>query len=91
MKFDLQAQVLVGEHGMLPVAEPDEGARKLAMLIEGESEGLGRSKAARKHGSPGNVMRNCWTPIGNRVPPRCVASRQRQSETIAAPTNSYGK
>lgn len=50
MKFDLQAQLLVGEHGMLPVAEPDEVTRKLAMLIEGECEGLGRSKAARKHG-----------------------------------------
>jgi transposase len=50
MQFDHQAQQLVGEYGMLPVAEQDEVTRKLAMLIEGECEGLGRSEAARKYG-----------------------------------------
>lgn len=50
MEFDLERLRLVGEHGMLPVAEPDEVTRKLAMLIEGECEGLGRSEAAQKHG-----------------------------------------
>jgi transposase len=50
MQFDLQARQLVGEHGRLLVAEQDEVTRKLAMLIEGECEGLGRSKAAQKYG-----------------------------------------
>ena len=50
MQLDLQTHHVVGEHGMLPVAERDEVTRKLAMLIEGECEGLGRSKAARKYG-----------------------------------------
>ena len=50
MQFDHQTQQLVGEYGMLPVAEQDEVARKFAMLIEGECEGLGRSEAARKYG-----------------------------------------
>ena len=50
MQLDLQSLQVVGEHGVLPVAKQDEVTRKLAMLIEGECEGLGRSKAARKYG-----------------------------------------
>jgi hypothetical protein len=50
MHLDLQSQLLVGEHGSLTVAENDEITRKLAMLIEGECEGLGPSKAAQKFG-----------------------------------------
>jgi hypothetical protein len=50
MQFDLNAQQLVGDYGMLPVDDQDEITRKLAMLIEGECEGLGRSEAARKYG-----------------------------------------
>ena len=50
MEFDDQARQLVGEHGMLPVAEQDEVTRKLAMLIEGECEGLGRTRASQKYG-----------------------------------------
>ena len=50
MQFDHQAQQLVGEHGRLSVAEQDEVTKKLAMLIEGECEGLGRTEAARKYG-----------------------------------------
>ena len=50
MQLDLQTRQLVGEYGMLPVAEQDEVTRKLAMLIEGECEGLGRTEAARKYG-----------------------------------------
>ena len=50
MEFDDQARQLVGEHGMLPVAEQDEITRKLAMLIEGECEGLGRTRASQKYG-----------------------------------------
>jgi len=50
MKFDSKANRLVGERGSLSVAKQDEVARKLAMLIEGQCEGLGPSQAARKYG-----------------------------------------
>ena len=50
MRFDDQSAAIVGEHGSLTVLENDEVARKLAMLIEGECEGLGPVKAAEKHG-----------------------------------------
>lgn len=50
MQLDLQALELIGECGTLPVAEDDEMTRKLAMLIEGECEGLSRPEAARKYG-----------------------------------------
>ena len=50
MKFDAHVQQLVGDKGSLPVAETDEVTRKLAMLIEGQCEGLGPSLAAEKYG-----------------------------------------
>ena len=50
MHFDQQRHVLVGEHGSLRMLEGDEVSHKLAMLIEGECEGLGPTRAARKHG-----------------------------------------
>ena len=49
-KFDLKRKVLVGRGGSLPVRDDDEIARKLSMLVEGECEGLGPLKAARKFG-----------------------------------------
>lgn len=50
MELDLQALQFVGQAGTLPLIDADEVARKLAMLIEGECEGLGPSKAAQKYG-----------------------------------------
>jgi transposase len=50
MYFDPEVQAIVGEHGSLPVGQRDEVARKLAMLIEGQCEGLGPSRAAEKYG-----------------------------------------
>jgi predicted oxidoreductase len=50
MRFDDQVRAIVGEHGTLAVLENDEIARKFAMLIEGECEGLGPIKAAEKYG-----------------------------------------
>ena len=41
---------LVGQGGSLAVREDDDVAKKLAMLIEGECEGLGPIEAARKYG-----------------------------------------
>jgi transposase len=49
-QFDLEHHALVGTGGLLPVRPDDEIARKLAMLIEGECEGLGPSQAAEKFG-----------------------------------------
>ena len=49
-QFDLKRQALVGPQGRLAVREDDEITRKLAMLIEGECEGLGPIRAARKFG-----------------------------------------
>ena len=50
MQFDDQTKTIVGDHGSLTLLENDEVSRKLAMLIEGECEGLGPVKAAKKHG-----------------------------------------
>ena len=50
MKFDHDKQMLVGDKGTLPLRDDDHVARKLVMLIEGECEGLGPSKAARAYG-----------------------------------------
>lgn len=49
-QFDLKKQALVGTSGSLSVPKEDEVTRKLAMLIEGECEGLGAVGAARKFG-----------------------------------------
>jgi transposase len=49
-RFDHRQQALVGPNGRLGVREDDEITRKLSMLIEGECEGLGPAKAARKFG-----------------------------------------
>ena len=50
MELDCRTRALVGQAGSLPVREDDEITRKLAMLIEGECEGLGPLKAAEKFG-----------------------------------------
>ena len=50
MYCDLTEQSLVGSHGALDIIDNDEVTRKLIMLIEGECEGLGPTKAARKYG-----------------------------------------
>lgn len=47
-QFDLKNCALVGASGLLSVRPDDEITRKLAMLIEGECEGLGPSQAAQK-------------------------------------------
>jgi hypothetical protein len=52
MKISLTKQHLrfTGPHGSLAVLQEDEVCRRLAMLIEGECEELGPSKAAQKYG-----------------------------------------
>ena len=50
LHFDPQLQQLIGPAGALPVPATDEVTRKLAMLIEGECQGLGPCAAAHKFG-----------------------------------------
>jgi transposase len=51
MQLNLSAHTLIGSAGELIVSqEDDEILLKLAMLIEGECEGLGASAAAAKYG-----------------------------------------
>lgn len=50
MWFDHQQHQILGEGGALDVALEDEVARKLAMLIQGECEGLGPTHAAENFG-----------------------------------------
>lgn len=49
-EFDVKKHALVGAGGSLIIREDDEVARKLSMLIEGECEGLGPTRAAEKFG-----------------------------------------
>lgn len=50
MRFDSKKLAMIGDGGTLSVAENDEVTHKLAMLIEGECEGLGPIKASAKFG-----------------------------------------
>ncbi len=47
--FDFDHHSLVGSAGSLDVLDDDEITRKLAMLIEGDCEGLGPAQAAKKY------------------------------------------
>jgi hypothetical protein len=49
-QFDKGSCALVGPAGSLPVPQDDEITRKLAMLYEGECNGLGPKRAAEKYG-----------------------------------------
>lgn len=50
LQFNQNKLRIVGPSGELPVKPGDEITRKLAMLVEGECQGLGAEKAAKKHG-----------------------------------------
>jgi hypothetical protein len=50
VQFNRKDGRLVGPGGSLVVRDDDDVARKFAMLIEGECEGLGPLQAALKHG-----------------------------------------
>lgn len=50
MKFTPSTHTLSGPSGFLVAPEEDEILNKLAMLIEGECEGLGATAAAAKYG-----------------------------------------
>jgi transposase len=48
VQFDIPARRIVGPTGELPVLPDDLVVSRLAMLIEGQCEGLGAAKAAEK-------------------------------------------
>ena len=48
MQFDLPSRRIIGPTGELPVLADDLVVARLAMLIEGQCEGLGAAKAAAK-------------------------------------------
>ena len=48
MQFDIPARRIIGPAGELPVLPDDLVVSRLAMLIEGQCEGLGAAKAAEK-------------------------------------------
>lgn len=50
IKIDGKELFLAGPRGTLPLKENDEITLKLAMLFEGECEGIGPTKAAEKYG-----------------------------------------
>jgi transposase len=50
MEFNLREHQLMGSKGQLPVHPDDEITKRLAMLFEGQCEGLGAAKAAAKYG-----------------------------------------
>jgi len=50
IKIDTRGVFLVGPKGSLPISEDDEITLKVGMLFEGECEGIGATRAARKFG-----------------------------------------
>lgn len=50
MEFFLEAHSFIGAAGSIIVPDDDEISYKLAMLLEGECEGLGPAPAAKKFG-----------------------------------------
>src|SRR5271155_1550297 len=48
MQFDIPARRIIGPAGELPVLPDDLVVSRLAMLIEGQCEGIGAAKAAEK-------------------------------------------
>jgi len=50
IKMDSNGAFLVGPKGSIPISEDDEITLKVGMLFEGECEGIGASRAARKFG-----------------------------------------
>ena len=50
MLLNLSEHLITGPSGRLSIRPDDEVAQRLAMLIEGQCEGLGAAQAAAKHG-----------------------------------------
>jgi transposase len=50
MQLNLSEHLIIGSSGQLSLQPDDEVAQRLAMLIEGQCEGLGAAQAAAKHG-----------------------------------------
>jgi transposase len=79
-KFDPKNQRFAGVSGRLAVPEHDEITRKLAMLIEGECDGLGPIEAAKKFGFSKQryfQLRNAYNEYGATA----LVSRKRGPKT----------
>ena len=80
MRFDLESSELVGEAGSIVVPQNDEITRRLSMLIEGQCEGLGPTKAAAKYGytyARYFQLRNAYHEFGSEI----LRSRKRGPKT----------
>ena len=90
MQLDDQTQAFVGPGGSLPVRPDDEITRKLAMLIEGECEGLGPLRAAEKFGFSKQryfQLRQAFQEHGASLQSR----RRGPRPTIGGPTRWFAK
>lgn len=68
IKFDFEKSKFCGVNGELNFPEDDKLIKKLAMLIEGECDGLGVSKTAKKFGYSRqryHQLRNQCTTLGS--------------------------
>ena len=68
LQIDKQNIILVGPAGSITVPKDDEITPKLAMLYEGECEGLGPTRASKKYGYPNNAISNSSPSILSKAP-----------------------
>lgn len=50
IKFEKDKMFLIGQKGKIPLKDDDEIISRIAMLYEGECEGIGAEKSAKKFG-----------------------------------------
>src|SRR5271165_3005293 len=82
--FDSSAK-LVGHSGSILLPDDDEITRKLAMLFEGQCEGLGPTQAARKFGYTKQRYFQLLNSLKLKAPWLCKAKRAGQRPTIGVP------
>ncbi len=87
-QFDLKKHALVGPAGSLRVPAGDEITQKLAMLIEGECEGLGPLQAAKKFNFSKQRYFQLRSASASRGPRHCRAANAAPRPTTAARPNS---
>ena len=84
-----------GPHGRLAIPDGDDITRKIAMLIEGECEGLGPTAAARKFGYSKQrhfQLRRGFLAQGSRAPahqPRGPRAPSRRTDAVVRQVIRY--
>lgn len=68
LHIDKQNIILVGPAGSITVPKEDEITSKLAMLYEGECEGLGPTHASKKYGYSKHAISNSLPSILSKAP-----------------------